>query len=94
MGELLGTILEINPKSIKGLRDSFNNYYTLSTALKNPLINTDPYNYYKVVIKSYGISNYIKYIKYPSLNLPKNQQIPYERIIYENKSNFLNEDDN
>ena len=49
--KLLGTILEINPKSIKGLRDSYNNYYTLSSAVKNPHINTDPYNYYTVVIK-------------------------------------------
>ena len=40
MRELLGTILEINPKSIKGLRDSFNNYYTISSAVKNPLLNT------------------------------------------------------
>ena len=94
MRELLGTILEINPKSIKGLRDSFNNYYTLSSALKTPLINTDPYNYYTVVIKGLSTSNDIKYIKYPSLNLPKNQQIPYEKINYENKSNFLDENDN
>ena len=94
MRELLGTILEINPKSIKGLRDSFNNYYTLSSALKNPLINTDPYNYYTVVIKGFGISNDIKYIKYPSLNIQKNQPIPYERINYENKTNFLEDNDN
>ena len=26
--ELLATILNINPNSIKGLRDSYNNYYT------------------------------------------------------------------
>ena len=94
MRELLGTILEISPKSIKGLRDSFNNYYTLSSALKNPLINSDPYNYYTVVIKGYGISNDIKYIKYPSLNLSKNQKLPYETINYENKTNFLGEHDN
>ena len=39
--ELLGTILEINPKLIKGLRDSFNNYYTISNALQNPLLYTN-----------------------------------------------------
>ena len=37
--ELLGEILEIYPKSIKGLKDSFNNYYTISNALKSPLLN-------------------------------------------------------
>ena len=99
MRELLGTILEINPKSIKGLRDSFNNYYTISSAVKNPLLNTDPYNYYTVVIKGVGQSNDIKYIKYPSLNLSKREQISNGRLNYEknfeNKTmNFLEEDDN
>ena len=78
--ELLGTILEINPKSIKGLRDSFNNYYTISSAVKNPLLNTDPYNYYTVVIKGINQSNDIKYIKYPSLNLSNREQIANARI--------------
>ena len=97
--ELLGTILEINPKSIKGLRDSFNNYYTLSSAVKNPMLNTDPYNYYTVVIKGIGHSNDIKYIKYPSLNLSNKDQISNDRFNYEknyeNKTmNFLDQDDN
>ena len=73
--ELLGTILEINPKSIKGLRDSYNNYYTLSSAIKNPNINTDPYNYYTVVIKGLAPSNNIKYVKYPSFNILKRDRI-------------------
>ena len=99
MRELLGTILEINPKSIKGLRDSFNNYYTISSAVKSPLLNTDPYNYYTVVIKGNNQSNDIKYIKYPSLNLSNREQISNERINYEknfeNKTmNFLEDDNN
>ena len=73
--KLLGTILEINPKSIKGLRDSYNNYYTLSSAVKNPHINTDPYNYYTVVIKGLAPSNNIKYLKYPSFNILKRDRI-------------------
>ena len=73
--ELLGTILEINPNSIKGLRDSYNNYYTLSSAVKNPNINRDPYNYYTVVIKGLGQSNKIKYMKYPSFNLLNRDKI-------------------
>ena len=83
MRELLGTILEINPKSIKGLRDSFNNYYTISSAVKNPLLNTDPYNYYTVVIKGINQSNDIKYIKYPSLNLSNKELISNGRINFE-----------
>ena len=99
MRELLGTILEINPKSIKGLRDSFNNYYTISSAVKNPLLNTDPYNYYTVVIKGINQSNDIKYIKYPSLNISNREQISNGRINYEknfeNKTmNFLEDENN
>ena len=99
MRELLGTILEINPKSIKGLRDSFNNYYTISSAVKNPLLNTDPYNYYTVVIKGISQSNVIKYIKYPSLNLSNRELISNDHINFEknfeNKTmNFLEDDNN
>ena len=71
--ELLGAILEINPKSIKGLRDSYNNYYTLSSILKTLNINNNPYNYYTVVIKGFVPSNNLKYLKYPSLNLLKDK---------------------
>ena len=55
--ELLATILNINPNSIKGLRDSYNNYYTLSSAVKNPHINTNPYNYYTVITKNASTLN-------------------------------------
>ena len=86
--ELLGTILEINPKSIKGLQDSYNNYYTLSSAIKNPHINTDPFNYYIVVIKGVTNSNNLKYMKYPSLNLYKKEMM--KNISNENNRNFHN----
>ena len=86
--ELLGTILEINPKSIKGLRDSYNNYYTLSSAVKNPHINTDPFNYYTVVIKGATSSNNMKYMKYPSLNIYKKEML--NTLSNESNSNFQN----
>ena len=86
--ELLGTILEINPKSIKGLRDSYNNYYTLSSAVKNPHINTDPFNYYTVVIKGAASSNNLKYMKYPSLNIYKKEML--NTLSNESNSNFQN----
>ena len=89
--ELLGTILEINPKSIKGLRDSYNNYYTLSSALKNPYINTDPYNYYTVVIRGFNQPNNIKYMKYPSLNLIKKEKtkISISENVFSQKKNLI-----
>ena len=78
--DLLATILEINPNSIKGIRDSYNNYYTLSSAVKNPHLNTNPYNYYTVVIKELNNINNdknLQQIKAPSYNynLLKNERI-------------------
>ena len=89
--ELLGTILEINPKSIKGLRDSYNNYYTLSSAVKNPYINTDPYNYYTVVIKGFNQPNNKKYMKYPSLNLIKKEKTTssISQSIFTQRNNLI-----
>ena len=87
--ELLATILEINPKSIKGLRDS-NNYYTLSSAVKNPNINTDPYNYYTVVIKGIGSSNDFKYMKYPSFNIFKRDRINSYSLSNDNSIDYKN----
>ena len=88
--ELLATILEINPKSIKGLRDSYNNYYTLSSAVKNPHINTDPYNYYTVVIKGIGPSNDFKYMKYPSFNIFKRDKINSYSLSNNNRIDYSN----
>ena len=88
--ELLATILEINPKSIKGLRDSYNNYYTLSSAVKNPNINTDPYNYYTVVIKGIGSSNDFKYMKYPSFNIFKRDRINSYSLSNDNSIDYKN----
>ena len=47
--ELLGTVLEIPSSSIRGIRDNYNNYYTLSSAIKSKIINTSPNNYYSIV---------------------------------------------
>ena len=74
--ELMATILEINPNSIKGIRDSYDNYYTLSSAIENPNINISPNNYYTIVIKDQNINNlkYSTYMKYPSYNF-RNERI-------------------
>ena len=105
--DLLATILEINPHSIKGLRDSYNNYYTLSSAVKNPHINTNPYNYYTVVIKESNSTMSNKntsLIKSPSYNynllkneriysLPNDNSINYHNNFLNNTYNFY-EDNN
>ena len=104
--ELLATILDINPNSIKGLRDSYNNYYTLSSAVKNPHINTNPYNYYTVITKNTSAIN-IKnnsLIKSPSYNynllrhnkiysMQSDNSINYHNNFLNNTYNFY-EDNN
>ena len=105
--ELLATILEVDPNSIKGIRDSYNNYYTLSSAVKNPHINTNPYNYYTVVIKNTNAntnSRNIPLTKSPSYNynlledkrihtLPNENNINYHTNFLNNTYNFY-EDNN
>ena len=54
--ELLGTILNISPNEIKGIRDTYNNYYTLSSALKSKNINEYPNNYFSIITNN-GINN-------------------------------------
>ena len=97
MRELLGTIFEINPNLILGLRDCFNNFYSISTALKMPLLNKDPYNYYTVEIKEIDKLGNGKYKNRKSLNLPNDKQMINE-IDYENNNliktkNYFDEDD-
>ena len=47
--DLLGTILHIPASSIKGIKDNYNNYYTLSSALKSNDINNEPNNYFSII---------------------------------------------
>ena len=49
--DLLSIILNIPSKSIKGIKDNYNNYYTLSSALKSQNINKGPNNIFSVIIK-------------------------------------------
>ena len=89
--ELLGTILEINPKLIKILRDSFNNYYTISNALQNHLLYTNHNNYYTVVLKDISHSNFnsfsSKYEKFERNNYKeKHQDKIYKELAKKLKS--------
>ena len=106
--DLLATILEINPNSIKGLRDSYNNYYTLSSAVKNPHINTSQYNYYTVVIKEPNDFNNKKdspslisppynysFLKNERIHtLPNENNINYHTNFLNNTYNFYEDNNN
>lgn len=48
--ELISTILNLPPHSIKGLRDCFGNYYTLSSAIKNPHLTSEFSSFYVIVV--------------------------------------------
>lgn len=63
--ELLGTILEIPSSSIRGIKDSYNNYYTLSSALKSKNINTSPSNIYSIITDNFINNNDYELNKYP-----------------------------
>ena len=95
--ELLGTILEIPPSSIKGIKDSYNNYYTLSSALKSKNINTNPNNYYSVITEfnnnDYDLRKYsINSNNYNNKEIINNSNYYYlnNRFITDDHLLFLN----
>ena len=47
--ELLGAIINVPAALIKGIRDNYNNYYTLSSAVKNPNLITFPNQIFTIV---------------------------------------------
>lgn len=48
--ELISTILNLPSYSIKGIRDCYGNYYTLSSAIKNPHLTSEFSSFYVIVI--------------------------------------------
>ena len=96
--ELLGTILEIPPSSIKGIKDSYNNYYTLSSALKSKNINTSPSNIYSVITKDIINNNDYDLGEYPlttnNYNINNINKDPYNNLNYYWFNNRYINDDN
>ena len=91
--ELLGTILEIPSSSIRGIKDTYNNYYTLSSALKSKNINTSPNNYYSIVTENILSNNDYDIRKY-TLNSNYNSNKDFfsnPNLCYFN-TNYINED--
>ena len=98
--DLLGTIMHIPASSIKGIKDNYNNYYTLSSALKSNDINNEPNNYFSIIksdetnnndvmqsdINNYNFNKNYNYMN-PNLNnfnLSPNQFINNSDIYYNN----------
>ena len=90
--DLLGTILHIPVSSIKGLKDNYNNYYTLSSALKSNDINKEPNNYFSIIrndeisnneimtsdLNNYNLNNNFNFI---NPNLYNNMNFPPNKFI-------------
>ena len=98
--DLLGTIMHIPASSIKGIKDNYNKYYTLSSALKSNDINNEPNNYFSIIksdetnnndvmqsdINNYNFNKNYNYMN-PNLNnfnLSPNQFINNSDIYYNN----------
>ena len=84
--ELIATIINVPSSSIKGIKDSFDNYYTLSCAIKNPRLNSNFSSSYLIVINNNNLfnDNYSNKNQKKDLNFNKNQ------IIHSNNFNFQN----
>ena len=79
--ELLATLLNIDSSYIKGLKDSYGNYYTLSSALSNIFIYSNENNLFSLVL---NISNKNK-TKY------KHYQESFDRnMLYNVNNNYHN----
>jgi len=92
--ELLGTLLEIPSSSIRGIKDTYNNYYTLSSALKSKNINTSPNNYYSIVTGNIinNNHNYIrKYWLNPINNNYNDNEDFYGNNLYYYSNNYIND---
>ncbi len=95
--ELLAALLSIDPSFIKGLKDSFGNYYTISCALKDPLIFANGNNLFSLVL-NISNSNYNKYKNYTNsinknllynINNNYHNRTEYNEIYIGNRENKL-----
>ena len=80
--DLLATLLNIDSSYIKGLKDSYGNYYTLSSALNDLFILSNENNLFSLVL---NISNK------NSTNKFKQYHLPYDRnMLYNVNNNYHN----
>ena len=94
--ELLSIVLHIPSSSIKGIKDNYNNYYTLSSALNTHNIRKGPNQFFSVITNNDIIKNndiitsninnyYNKNLDYINLN-------PYNNIYFKSNQYINNSD--
>ena len=96
--DLLSIILNIPSKSIKGIKDNYNNYYTLSSALKSQNINKGPNNIFSVIInnETNNINKNIISSDFNIYNRSKNDNYINPNLfnnIYFKANNYINNSD-
>ena len=84
--ELIATIINVPSSSIKGIKDSFDNYYTLSCAIKNPRLNSNFSSSYLIVINNNNLFN----DSYSNKNQKKDLNYSKTQIIHNSNFNFPN----
>ena len=84
--ELIATIINVPSSSIKGIKDSFDNYYTLSCAIKNPRLNSNFSSSYLIVINNNNLFN----DNYSNENQKKDLNYSKTQIIHNSNFNFPN----
>ena len=84
--ELIATIINVPSSSIKGIKDSFDNYYTFSCAIKNPRLNSNFSSSYLIVINNNNLFNE----SYSNKNQKKDLNFNKNQIIHSNNFNFQN----
>ena len=86
--ELLATLLNIDPSFIKGLKDSYGNYYTISCALKDPFIFSNGNNLFSLVL-NISNNNYNKYKQYSKYTNSYNKNLLYNiNNNYHNRTEY------
>ena len=93
--DLIGSIINVTPSSIKGLKDNFGNYYTISSAIKSPFLKFNSNSLFLIVLNNnyhnlnYSPLNNDKFKKksfFDTLNNNYNDNIKKEINIQNNKS--------
>ena len=93
--DLIGSIINVTPSSIKGLKDNFGNYYTISSAIKSPFLKFNSNSLFLIVLNNnyhnlnYSPLNNDKFKKksfFDTINNNYNDNIKKELNIPNNKS--------
>ena len=87
--ELIGTILNINPQSIKGIKDSFGNYHTISSAIMNKNLTMGYSQFYYIVINNNQNNITSPHNNNNTMILEKNNLNFYQNYNFGNKSPII-----